>query len=238
MEIDHTPTADQPKGKRRWYQYSLRTLMIVVTLFAVACSWFAVKLQQAKRQKYAALAIMELGGFVGYEYEMTSSRVRLRGATPALAWLRGILGDDFFNAVIYVNLSGKNISADYKGRIAVLDNSTDMDVSAGNKVQIGAHRIPKIMSISDIDLECLRDLEGLQYLDLSGTEITDEGMKNLKGLHQLQFLSLDGAQITDVSLEYLKRLKQLKNLNVANTRITSEGLEELKNALPKAKITN
>ena len=234
-------TTDQPtnpKPKRRWYQYSLRTLLIFVTLFAVACSWFGVKLQQAKRQKYAAQSIMELGGFVGYEYEMTSSGVRLRGTTPALAWLRGILGDDFFNAVIYVNLSGKNISADYSGRFAVLDNSPDMDVSDGNKGQIGAHRIPKIMLISDIDLERLKDLEELLYLDLSGTEITDDGMKNLKGLHQLHFLGLDSTQITDVSLEYLKRLKQLKNLNVTNTRITSEGLEELKNALPKAKITN
>jgi hypothetical protein len=30
------------KRKLRWYQYSLRTLLIVVTLFAVACSWSAV----------------------------------------------------------------------------------------------------------------------------------------------------------------------------------------------------
>ena len=49
-------TADEPakpKSKRRWHQYSLRTLLILVTLFAVACSWFAVKMQQARRQREA-----------------------------------------------------------------------------------------------------------------------------------------------------------------------------------------
>ena len=45
------------KTQRRWFQYSLRTLLIVVTLFAVLCSWFAVKMQQAKRQREAVVAL-------------------------------------------------------------------------------------------------------------------------------------------------------------------------------------
>jgi hypothetical protein len=31
--------ADPPKRKRRWFQFSLRTLLVVVTLVAVACAW-------------------------------------------------------------------------------------------------------------------------------------------------------------------------------------------------------
>jgi hypothetical protein len=31
------PTADPPKRKRRWFQFSLRTLMIGVTLAAFPC---------------------------------------------------------------------------------------------------------------------------------------------------------------------------------------------------------
>jgi len=30
--MDEKPNAAQPKARRRWYQYSLRTLLIVVTL--------------------------------------------------------------------------------------------------------------------------------------------------------------------------------------------------------------
>ncbi len=31
------PNADPPKRKRRWFQFSLRTLLIGVTIFSVSC---------------------------------------------------------------------------------------------------------------------------------------------------------------------------------------------------------
>ena len=53
---------DSPKPKRRWYQYSLRTLLLFMVLCAIACSWFAVKMQRVKRQQEAVEAIREAGG--------------------------------------------------------------------------------------------------------------------------------------------------------------------------------
>ena len=35
------PKADPPKRKRRWFQFSLRTLMIVVTMFCVISGYVA-----------------------------------------------------------------------------------------------------------------------------------------------------------------------------------------------------
>jgi hypothetical protein len=32
------PKADPPKRKRRWFQFSLRTLFVIVTILAVDCS--------------------------------------------------------------------------------------------------------------------------------------------------------------------------------------------------------
>jgi len=81
--------------------------MICVTLFAVACSWFAVKMQQARRQREAVEALITMGGYVGYDYEMNSDDHRIRGVKPpGPEWLRKAIGDDFFNNVIYVNLTG------------------------------------------------------------------------------------------------------------------------------------
>jgi len=37
-----------PKPTRRWFQYSLRTLLVLVTVCAIPCSWLGVKVQQAK----------------------------------------------------------------------------------------------------------------------------------------------------------------------------------------------
>jgi hypothetical protein len=36
------PKADPPKRKGRWFQFSLRSLMIVVTLLALPCSYAAI----------------------------------------------------------------------------------------------------------------------------------------------------------------------------------------------------
>ena len=37
------PKADPPKRKRRWFQFSLRSLMIGVTLLAVVCGYFGCR---------------------------------------------------------------------------------------------------------------------------------------------------------------------------------------------------
>lgn len=49
-----------PKPKLRWFQYSLRTLLVIVTLCGIPCSWLAVKLQQARREHEVAAAIEKL----------------------------------------------------------------------------------------------------------------------------------------------------------------------------------
>lgn len=45
---------EPPKRRRRWSQFSLRSLMIVVTLFCVAAGWFATQ-ARAVRDRKAAL---------------------------------------------------------------------------------------------------------------------------------------------------------------------------------------
>jgi len=61
-------TADTPKPKRRWYQYSLRTLLLFMLLASIGLSWLAVKLKQAREQKEAVRAIEEAGGWVIHDY--------------------------------------------------------------------------------------------------------------------------------------------------------------------------
>ena len=69
---------------RRRFQFGIRSLLVLVVVVAVPCSWMAVKRQQAKREQEAAAAIETMGGHV------------LWSGPSGPAWLRNLLGDDFY----------------------------------------------------------------------------------------------------------------------------------------------
>ena len=54
---------------RRRFQFSLRSLMLLVVVVAIPCSWFATAMKAAREQRTAVEAIEKLGGFVNYDYE-------------------------------------------------------------------------------------------------------------------------------------------------------------------------
>ena len=85
-----------------WYQYSLRTQLICVTLFAVFCSWFTVKKQQADRQKKAVETLENHGYFIEYDYEHYSTVECYDKPTPAPDWVVELVGKDFLYDVYSV----------------------------------------------------------------------------------------------------------------------------------------
>ena len=50
--------ADPPKHKRRWYQFSLRTLLIFTVICAIGCAWLAHKIERKRKEREAAEAIV------------------------------------------------------------------------------------------------------------------------------------------------------------------------------------
>ena len=67
MGTDAGPTAEHPvkaTPKRRWLQYSLRTLLALILVFSCGLGWFAREVQRARAQRKAAAAIEKSGGRV------------------------------------------------------------------------------------------------------------------------------------------------------------------------------
>ena len=65
-----------PKPNRRWYQFSLRALLIVMFVSCMVFAWIGVRLQRARENRdrvtaveAAVAAIENLGGVVKSEYE-------------------------------------------------------------------------------------------------------------------------------------------------------------------------
>jgi len=85
---------------RRRFQFSIRSLLVLVIVVAVPFSWLAVEMKAAREQKEAVEAIMKVGGAVVYDWKLDAGGFFLPNAQPPVpAWLRKLLGDDFFGAV-------------------------------------------------------------------------------------------------------------------------------------------
>src|SRR5262245_7635128 len=81
------------KQKRRWHQFRLRTLLLVLTATCLPLGWLAYQ-QQLARIRKAAVAELEHKQVHVYQYEPTALGRILRG-WPALDRLvRRSLGDD------------------------------------------------------------------------------------------------------------------------------------------------
>ena len=83
--------------RRRWFQYSLRSFLILLTVFAV---WLGVVVNRAREQREAVKAIEALGGVVLYDWEFNGLPLPTVRENPnGPHWLRQLVGDDFFQDV-------------------------------------------------------------------------------------------------------------------------------------------
>jgi hypothetical protein len=244
----------------RWYQYRLRSLLILVTAASLPLSWLAVKIHQGRRQKAAVAAIQALGGSVKYDSAMSR--------TPA--WLRSSLGDDCFANVVLVDLRKTHATdvdiafLDDLPKLCFLGLSDTMVTDSGMKHLQGLSGLGFLLlgntQITDVGLCHIADLQRLDELNLGGTLVTDNGLKKLAGLSQLQVLGLydtritdaglkdisklsgmlelymDMTAVTDTGIDNLKELKHLGMLSLKKTRVTEAGVAKLQRALPKCRI--
>jgi Leucine-rich repeat (LRR) protein len=259
------PKADRPKRKRRWFQFSLRSLLLLTLLVGIGMAIWIVPIKtRAERQKRAIEAIVNDGGLVTYDYEENQPANRsgdVKNEPPGPGWLRKLLGDDYFANVVTVRprtdagmreLSGLNhlrgLIRPYNDRFTSM-NSKGQRISHIDATQItdlGLKQLRELnelqyvdlsdTGITDAGLDSFKDKSQLQMLNLSGDQITDAGLKDLHGSSQLKKLVLKGTRITDAGLEHLKELTALRELWLNETNVTDAGVSELQKALPNCKI--
>jgi hypothetical protein len=216
-------------SKRRWYQYSLRTLLIFVTLFAVACSWFAVNMQEAKKQREAVEAIEKKGKFF-VSYDQTSNYI--------IRLLAYYFGDDFCYA-IDISERGAVTDADLQSLKAITHLNKLSLFQNTNITDVGLYHLKGLSKLRSLDLYCctnitdaglihLQGLTHLDELDLNGTKITDDGLKNLISLSNLRTLRLNGTNITGDGFVYFKGLKHIEHLYLWDSKINDDGLKQIK----------
>ena len=82
----------------RWrFQFSIRSLLVLTVAVAIPCSWLAVKMKAARRQKEIVAGIITVKGTVFYDWQVDADHYYnplQKAQPPEPAWLRRLLGND------------------------------------------------------------------------------------------------------------------------------------------------
>jgi hypothetical protein len=189
--------AEPPKRKRRWFQFSLRTLLVFTVVCAIGSAWVAQKMEQKRDELKTVQGIVGSGGQVFYDYQMLKG-----GEPPGPDWLRTLLGENFFSEVAGVNL-------DYA------------HVTINDDWLLKVKRLPRLQwlclvntGITDAGLVNLKGMTKLKKLYLGNTQVTDAGLIQLKDLFQLKALYLEETRVTDAGVKDLQ--KALPNCKISH----------------------
>jgi hypothetical protein len=177
------------RPKLRWYQFSLRGLLAFMVLTSIGLSWFAVKMQHARRQREAVAAIDKMGGMTWYDYQDDAHDAAATSVTPPTPrWLRKLFGIDLFSDVISVYAAGMK-DAD----IGVLDGFPGI-----RRLLVSSRHF------SDAGLRSLKKLSKLTTLDIDAP-ITDAGLQHLRDLPRLKVVNLYHTKTTKRGVELFRQ---------------------------------
>lgn len=199
------PLNELPTKTKRWRsRVSLRTLLVLVALLALASLWFSQLLERAQLQKETVEWIRKHpGSSITYDFNLETHKDPKYGYTDYTWNLdqtpKGVpeflirwLGIDFFATVKQVDL----IHPTSIEPLSNLDKLVSLDLVS-----------------ESTDIAPLNNLKNLKYLYLHTNDVTD--LTPLQGLNQLESLVMNTSA---KNLEPLSDLKQLRYLCLHRTK--------------------
>ena len=171
---------DSPKPKRRWHQFSLKKLLVVMLLlFFVIAGWAGCQIAEYRYEEPAYHHFTGIGGQTGTRYcwyrhtgiqflSLHNPEVTDRDLEPLqrLRHLRRLM------------LADTNVTDDGLRHLSNLDRLYELDL--------------RNTHVTDAGLTSLYQLKGLKTLWLTGTSVTREGVAELMDqLPQLETVSTD-----------------------------------------------
>ena len=86
------------------------------------------------------------------------------------------------------------------------------------------------------DLAVFAELEKLQKLDLSQSNVIDDQLRSLSGYAELSELNLYSTSITGKGLAHLRMMVQLENLDLGRTKIDDESLKTCRSMISLSRL--
>ena len=156
------------RSKPRWYQYGLRSLLVLMVAASVGLGWLGSRMRRIVSERSGVSEIWGMGGRAGFGViEASDFRTKLEDEmkySPDRA-LRSMVGVDH-TFVNWVELDNTRV--------------TDSDLAIVAGLSGLEYLTLKNTQVSDVGLSHLRHLAHLQVLDLRGTRVTEAGVKSLQ----------------------------------------------------------
>ncbi len=216
----------------KWkFSFSLRLLLAVMLLFAIATAWISEK---GRRSRHLQADIRAGGGSAGYDTKLTADEkmrmlLRLPSAKPH-SFIRRLQlqHPEFFFDIAYVSVHHKKLTPQVRAALPQLPRLSWLDVDNTD--------------FNDDDLARLTCGSRLGYLDCQNTRLTDRGAALLSRFEKLHMVDLSGTAITDEGLEQLAKLRSLRTVwldeyrdgrpRPPKHRLSDQGVARLQQALP------
>lgn len=212
-----------PEPRRRRFRFSLRALLVAVTIACTGLGW--ISRGEQRRSAVAALRKSNPAAVMLYGFQVGADGNPVSQAKPN--WItrwRNALGVDYFSTVVRVDLFYAT-EADLK-RMAQLRGLKWLQLDRG-------------IDVTDQGLEHLRGLGDLKMLWLAQADrASDRGLECVAELTSLERLSLDvGPHVTADGLKQLSRLPHLRHLDLASSSPqTAAAIGDLRRLLPLCRI--
>lgn len=228
-----------PTRTRFRLRYSLRGLMVVVTLVAVACGWLAWQ-RQSYHRELAACKLLEqqYDARIALDYELSAGS---ESAHPQLRW------EELWHGRIFYPTQGVGC---YRARldrrawqaINALPHIKELHLyNCENEAdtmtfsQLASLRRLEITvdKLSSVELQKIAALPHLQELTLArpdrsalDDQATATWAESLAPLRELKILNLENLPITATAVTTIAGMKELRELSLVNCRIDPQHLRE------------
>ena len=199
---------NETKPKRRWFRYSLRTLMVQMFVLGIMCALIA---RYANNRKSAIATVRNNGGTISFDPELPPT------------WfgkiLRSVFGPETYQPVRMVNMlpdghitiKQKTLSDDFLARLSALSELEFLELE--NTI------------VAETDWQYISQFRRLRTLYVRRSNISDEGVKYISQLPELEELNIEETKgISDAALVSISQLPKLSNLKLGFTKITDAGL--------------
>jgi hypothetical protein len=183
-----SPSKVPSKQNRRWFQFRLRSLLLVIVIAACVATWAARHRSKHEEQQAFVEAVTRLGGHAEIEPE-------------GPRWLNSLVGPA---GRISVGIVGEP----YSNQLATPDQPFgDHHVSALSRLGGAKYVVDfnlRDTGVTDAALKHLHSFSSLYSLNLTRCQITDHGVVQLQGVRTLRWLDLKGTGVTEAGLYTLK----------------------------------